>query len=111
MSSSHVSRIRELPSKAKFALGGMLAMLLGRRAADWSDAFCKKLLRRVVVGMLKLGEEQYEAVAPLSNALDAMEWRPESTSRSSSTIVEKKVSCGGGGSRGRVGRWSSGRSR
>ncbi|KAL1529917.1 hypothetical protein AB1Y20_000845 [Prymnesium parvum] len=71
-----VQALKDLPEKGKFALSGVMAMLLGRHAADWSDPYCQQLLRQLVVGVLQLDDARYEALAPLAAAADTAQSAP-----------------------------------
>ena len=86
--------LHALPEEEKFALAGLLGVLLGRSAAAWDlepiappprsaragrpsaaeDApapFCAALLRSIVCALLGLDETQYHALAPLSSPASA----------------------------------------
>ena len=57
--------IGRLPAEHKFALGGLLAALLGKKADYWTDAFCRQHLQRVARSMLCLEHEQSEGLTPI----------------------------------------------
>ena len=56
-----IAAVRGLPRDQRFALAGLLAMLLGKRAPHWRSAFTAALLERVVVRILQLDQAQFEA--------------------------------------------------
>ena len=69
--------IAALSQEHKFALGGMLALLLGKQRLRWSEAFTQQTLRRLSA-ILKLSSKDEEVIVPLmNNALDTPEVGPE----------------------------------
>ena len=75
---SALELISKLPHEHKYALGGLLAVLLGRghRERLWSDPWCRQHLQRVATRFLQLAPEQCEGLVPLfesSGALDSPE--------------------------------------
>ncbi|KAL1511598.1 hypothetical protein AB1Y20_006392 [Prymnesium parvum] len=60
--------LHTLPPSQKFALGGLAATLLGRRAPDWTSAFTSRFLHQLLVDILRLSADQFEALAPLTHA-------------------------------------------
>mmetsp|Transcript_24192 Transcript_24192/g.61898 ORF Transcript_24192/g.61898 Transcript_24192/m.61898 type:complete len:863 (+) Transcript_24192:99-2687(+) len=62
--------LSRLPKQHSFALGGLIAALLGRKSSYWSDAFCRQFLKRSAVTMLHLPAEQLEALLPIYEHCD-----------------------------------------
>ena len=111
--------LHALPDEAKFALAGLLGVLLGRRAAAWDlepvapppprsaragrpppaeeapAPFCAALLRSVVCSLLGLDETQYHALAPLCAPASA-----EVDSVDPSAFAQLLRPAGGGGGGG-----------
>ena len=56
--------LSKLPPEHKFAIGGLFAILLGRKSTFWTEAFCRQHLDRVARGMLRLAPEQSEVLTP-----------------------------------------------
>lgn len=73
MSREPETRLRMLNSRQHFALGGLIALLLGRHAEHWGQQFCRRLLRQLMHSMLRLSDDQFEAVAPLAEPLSNTE--------------------------------------
>ncbi len=57
--------LSRLPRQHQFALGGLIAALLGPKSSYWGDTFCRQLLRRAALSMLRLPAEQMEALLPI----------------------------------------------
>ena len=77
--SAAAALIAKLAAEHKFALGGMFAILLGRKSPFWSEAFCRGHLHRLTRTMLHLAADQGEALTPFLDpeAPTAMlGWRP-----------------------------------
>ena len=62
-----------LPAEHKYALGGLIANRLGKRADIFGDAFCRQHLRRVAASMLQLAPDQCEGLVPLFDGAASIE--------------------------------------
>ena len=57
--------LSRLPHEHQFALGGLIAALLGSKSSYWGDAFCRGCLRKIALSALKLPVEHMEALLPI----------------------------------------------
>jgi hypothetical protein len=57
--------LSRLPHEHQFALGGLIAALLGSKGSNWGDAFCRGCLRKIALSALKLPVEHLEALLPI----------------------------------------------
>jgi hypothetical protein len=61
--------VREINNELKFAIAGLTAVLLGRRASRWGASFCRDALYQIAFDMLELQHAEFEALLPLSQTM------------------------------------------